>query len=77
MKILTLNTWTTRGPWQERWKVIHEGLKTMKPDLIGFQEVFKHELAREVAQQFNYPHSVFGPEDSGRFITYEGEEIPW
>ena len=69
MKILTLNTWTTRGPWEERWKVIYEGLQTLRPDVIGFQEVFKHELAREAMAQLNYKHAVFGPADSGLVIV--------
>ena len=48
MKILTLNTWQERGPWQLRWKVISQGIAEYQPDLIGFQEVFNPDWAQEV-----------------------------
>lgn len=40
MKVLTLNTWHKSGPWQERWRVILEGVRQLQPDVIAFQEVF-------------------------------------
>jgi len=68
VKILTLNTWTTRGPWQERWEVIYEGLDVLQPDLITFQEVFRRDLAQEVMKRVGFEYSVFGPEASGLAI---------
>ena len=35
MKVLTLNTWGDRGPWERRWEIIFEGIEKMKPDVVG------------------------------------------
>lgn len=63
MKILTLNTWTTRGPWRERWELILEGIKEYSPDVIGFQEVFCIEWVREIQRRAGY-----------QFLVEEGNE---
>ena len=62
MKILTLNTWQERGPWQNRWEIIFEGLSQMRPDIVGLQEVFNLKWAREVARKSGIPFYYF-PKD--------------
>ena len=39
----TLNIWSRFGPWEERLVAIREGLRTIAPDVIGMQEVLRHE----------------------------------
>ncbi len=68
MKILTLNTWTQRGPWERRWDVICRGIGDLQPDIIGFQELFDHAWAGEVMKRTGYEHAVFGPPASGLVI---------
>jgi beta-glucosidase len=65
MKILTLNTWQERGPWRERWELIFRGLKTYDADIVGFQEVFNMDWAREVRERSGYPYLAVSGEHSG------------
>jgi len=65
LKILTLNTWQERGPWQERWEIIFAGLKSYSPDIVAFQEVFNMKWADEVQKRSGYPHLVKSNHDSG------------
>ncbi|MFA6600668.1 MAG: endonuclease/exonuclease/phosphatase family protein [Candidatus Omnitrophota bacterium] len=65
MKILTLNTWQKRGPWQERWQVLLEGLAHLRPDIVGFQELFDSGWAETVRRAAGYPHLVFSNEKAG------------
>ena len=72
MKILTLNTWQERGPWQERWELILEGVSKWSPDIIGFQEVFNRDWAEEVRKRLNFPYLIFPKQPSGlMFLTRE------
>ncbi len=65
MKILTLNTWQERGPWRERWELIFRGLKEDQPDIVGFQEVFNMDWAREIRERSGYPYFAVSGEHSG------------
>lgn len=65
MKILTLNTWQERGPWQERWGLIFKGLEEHDADVVGFQEVFNMEWAEEVRRRSGYPYLAVSGEHSG------------
>ena len=65
MKILTLNTWQKEGPWQKRWDVIISGLKTLRPDVVGFQELFDYDWARDVHKRSGYREVVFDPAIEG------------
>ena len=65
MKILTLNTWQERGPWQERWEIILEGLGRFQPDLVAFQEVFNSSWAREVQKRTGFFTLLDGSEKGG------------
>lgn len=68
MKILTLNTWQERGPWQERWEVILAGIKKEQPDICCFQEVFNPQWAEEVRKRTGMQGLVFPPVPSGLMI---------
>ena len=65
MKILTLNTWQERGPWRDRWKLIFHGLKEYQADIVGFQEVFNRDWAREIHKRSGYPYLAVSGEHSG------------
>ncbi len=65
MKILTLNTWQERGPWQERWEVILEGMERFHPNIVAFQELFNPSWAQEIQKRTGFPHLVFPEEYCG------------
>lgn len=65
MKILTLNTWQERGPWRERWELILRGLEEYDADIVGFQEVFNMDWARDLHEQSGYPYLAVSGEHSG------------
>ncbi|MDP3919552.1 MAG: endonuclease/exonuclease/phosphatase family protein [Candidatus Omnitrophota bacterium] len=65
MKILTLNTWQERGPWEARWELIIDWIDNEKPDFIAFQELFNGEWAAAVRKRTGYGHLVSYPEPSG------------
>lgn len=65
MKILTLNTWQERGPWQERWELIFQGLKDYDADIVGFQEIFNMEWAEEIRKRSGYPYLAVSGQHSG------------
>lgn len=65
MKILTLNTWQKRGPWEARWRVILNGLNDYQPDIVGFQELFDPDWAEEVRREAGYLHMVFSNSSAG------------
>jgi endonuclease/exonuclease/phosphatase family metal-dependent hydrolase len=43
LRVLTLNIWNRQGPWEERLRMIREGVRRLDPDLIGLQEIIAHE----------------------------------
>ena len=65
MKILTLNTWQERGPWRERWDLIFRGLRDYDADIVGFQEVFNMDWAKELHARSGYPYLAVSGEHSG------------
>jgi endonuclease/exonuclease/phosphatase family metal-dependent hydrolase len=65
LKILTLNTWQKRGPWEDRWRVIFDGLLEYRPDIAAFQEVFDPGWADYVQKKTGYESLVFHPEYCG------------
>jgi endonuclease/exonuclease/phosphatase family metal-dependent hydrolase len=38
LRILTLNLWGRHGEWGQRGRVLRDGLRALKPDLVTFQE---------------------------------------
>jgi endonuclease/exonuclease/phosphatase family metal-dependent hydrolase len=65
LKILTLNTWQERGPWRDRWELILKGLKEYAADIVGLQEVFNMDWAREIHKRSGYPYLAVSGEHSG------------
>jgi endonuclease/exonuclease/phosphatase family metal-dependent hydrolase len=65
MKIATLNTWQERGPWRGRWGLILKGLKEYDADIVGLQEVFNMDWAREIHKRSGYPYLAVSGEHSG------------
>jgi endonuclease/exonuclease/phosphatase family metal-dependent hydrolase len=39
MRVATLNLWVMNGAWEERSAALRTGLRELRPDVIGFQEV--------------------------------------
>ena len=77
MKILTLNTWQERGPWQERWEVVFEGLRKFRPDIAGFQELFDRSWAEEVGKRIGLSNLVFPKEYCGLVIFSRYPVLDW
>lgn len=42
LRVLSLNIWNRQGPWEERLRLLREGIRRLDPDLIGLQEVMAH-----------------------------------
>ncbi len=38
VRVATLNLWGRRGEWEERRRVLAEGFRGLRPDLVAFQE---------------------------------------
>lgn len=65
MKILTLNTWQERGPWEDRWEVILKGLGRYQPDVVAFQETFNGDWMEKMKQKAEFPYLVFPHDQAG------------
>jgi endonuclease/exonuclease/phosphatase family metal-dependent hydrolase len=39
--VATLNIWNKSGPWQERLALIRSGISSLRPDVLGLQEVLR------------------------------------
>ena len=46
--ILSLNTWSTYGPYEHRWPCMISQLKTLKPDVLLLQEVTDSRLLDQI-----------------------------
>lgn len=42
-RVATLNIWNIFGPWEQRLVAIREQLSALAPDVIGMQEVLRHD----------------------------------
>ena len=58
IKVLTLNTWTREGPYEQRESLIKAWIGKLDPDLIGFQEV-EEEQVSELLDGFGYHHTWY------------------
>jgi hypothetical protein len=38
VRVATLNVWGWRRVWEERRRVLFEGLRELRPDLVAFQD---------------------------------------
>jgi endonuclease/exonuclease/phosphatase family metal-dependent hydrolase len=54
MKIVTLNTWGTDGPFEKRWEALLEELSQINPEIICLQEVFDPELIERIQKTFGF-----------------------
>lgn len=57
LRVLTLNIWNRHDPWEDRLRLIREGIRELDPDLIGLQEVLSQEgrsQADVIAEGFGY-----------------------
>ena len=63
VSILTLNLWGIKGPYEKRKKLIKEGIKSLEPDIIGFQETYKWRNIYQVTDFLdrNEYNVIFGP----------------
>src|SRR4051794_32234310 len=43
LRVVTLNIWNRMGPWEQRFRLIREGLRALDADVIGLQEVLAFE----------------------------------
>jgi endonuclease/exonuclease/phosphatase family metal-dependent hydrolase len=77
MKILTLNTWNTRGPWKERWEIIFKGLELLRPDVAAFQEVLDKKWAEEVKARTGFENLVFPENGSGLMMLSHYPVTEW
>lgn len=68
IKLLTLNTWQERGPWQTRWKLIFKGLRRHQPDIVFFQEVFNRGWAHQIRSRAGYRYMVFPNQPGGLML---------
>ena len=61
LRVLTLNLWQRYGQWAARRKVLMDGLRKMKPDILGFAESIKtadyDQVADLLGPEFNLFHS--------------------
>ncbi|GAA2333849.1 endonuclease/exonuclease/phosphatase family protein [Streptomyces kunmingensis] len=77
MRILTLNTWGTRGDWREREARFRDCVEQLAPDILTLQETVHapgtHQALRMLGEQF---HIADGQErESGRPGAPQGQGI--
>ena len=63
MRVVTLNLWGRRGEWNERRRVLAEGLHELAPDLVAFQEAVVDVLTTKLvaaADEAGAPTLVLG-----------------
>lgn len=64
LRVLTLNTWNREGPYSERLPLLRAWIRRLEPDLIGFQEVERDQVA-ELLEGFEYRSEWAGHGASG------------
>ena len=57
MKIVTLNTWGTNGPYEKRFELIGFELKQLNPDIVCLQEVFDARLEKLIKEKCGFKNS--------------------
>ncbi|MSR76676.1 MAG: hypothetical protein EXS63_00400 [Candidatus Omnitrophica bacterium] len=68
MKVITLNTWQERGPWERRWEIILQGLEKYRPEVVCFQEVFNEVWAVSLPNKTGLPYFYYPESPSGLLI---------
>jgi len=62
VRVATLNLWGRQGAWEARRSVLVDGLRTLRPDLVAFQEAITGEGYDQVVD-------VLGP---GYHVSHQG-----
>jgi endonuclease/exonuclease/phosphatase family metal-dependent hydrolase len=73
LRILTLNIWNRQSPWEARLALIRAGIKELDPDIIGLQEVIRHDgasQADEVADGLGYVTAFGKAHDYGAGVHF-------
>ncbi len=73
MRVLTLNLWCQHGQWIERRSILRDGLRTLQPDLITFQESIKRDDYDQVVDLLGSDYSVV--HQRGRGVDGSGASI--
>ena len=55
MRVATLNVWGRAGDWGARRKVLRDGFRDLRPDLVTLQETIK-------TSDYDQVHDILGPE---------------
>jgi hypothetical protein len=55
VRVATLNLWGRRGAWEERRRVLAEGFRELRPDLVAFQEAM-------VGEGYDQVSDILGPD---------------
>jgi endonuclease/exonuclease/phosphatase family metal-dependent hydrolase len=55
VRVATLNLWGRRGAWEERRRVLVEGFRELRPDLVAFQEAI-------VGEGYDQVTDILGPD---------------
>jgi endonuclease/exonuclease/phosphatase family metal-dependent hydrolase len=63
VRVATLNLWGRRGEWDDRRRVLAEGFRKMKPDLVAFQEAV-------VRDGYDQVRDILGP---GCYLAHQTE----
>lgn len=53
VRVVTMNLWGTRGQWEERRRVLADGLRELSPDLLTLQETI-------VTDRYDQVHDLLG-----------------
>ncbi|WP_373324543.1 endonuclease/exonuclease/phosphatase family protein [Reticulibacter mediterranei] len=85
VRAVTLNLWGQNGAWAERRAVLIDGLRTLRPDLVAFQETIKTDEYDQVidllGSEFHIAHQVgrdadgFGISIASRWPLTEVQEV--
>jgi endonuclease/exonuclease/phosphatase family metal-dependent hydrolase len=59
MRVATLNLWCRHGSWPDRRRVLADGFRDLRPDLIAFQESIKTSEYDQVADLLGPEYTVF------------------
>lgn len=73
LRVLTLNIWNRHDPWEDRLRLIREGIRELDPDIIGLQEVLHREgqsQADVIAEGFGYAVAFGAACDLGAGVEF-------
>jgi endonuclease/exonuclease/phosphatase family metal-dependent hydrolase len=81
VRIATLNVWHRSHPWQERLRAIRHELDSLRPDILGLEEVLRSvdprvgdDQTREIADGFGY-HVAYAPACVWGGVTHFGNAL--